>query len=256
MLSPDPSQWALLGAAALVAGLVDAVAGGGGMIQLPTLFAVLPQAAPALLLGTNKLAAVAGTLGAAWHYARHKRPPWRVILPATLLAFVGAAAGAWAVTQVPAAPLRKVLPWVLLALLVYTWVSTSGTVHAPHPSQRRNTAVAGAGAGVIGFYDGFLGPGTGAFLKVLYTRGLGFDFLHAAAPAKLANVASNLAALAVFITHDAVDWRLGAWMALCNFGGGQLGSRLALARGSQFVRRSLLVLVGVLLVKTFSDAYL
>lgn len=256
MLSLDPSQWALLGAAALAAGLVDAVAGGGGMIQLPAMFAVLPQAWPALLLGTSKVSSMAGTTGAAWHYARHKRPPWRVILPATLLAFAGAAVGAWAVTQVPAAPLRKALPWVLLALLVYTWVSTSGTVHAPHPNHRRNTAVAGAGAGLIGLYDGFLGPGTGAFLKLLYTRGLGFDFLHAAAPAKLANVASNVAALIVFIAQDAVDWRLGAWMAACNFTGGQFGSRLALARGSRFVRRSLLVLVSVLLVKTFADAYL
>lgn len=255
MLAVDPAQWGVLGAAAVVAGLIDAMVGGGGLIQLPVMFTALPTAMPAVLLGTNKLAAIAGTAGAAWHYARHKPPPWKVVLPATLLAFAGAAVGAWAVLHVPAAPLRKALPWVLLVLLVYTAFSSAGTEHAPHPDRRRNTAVAGIGAGAIGFYDGFLGPGTGAFLKLLYTRGLGFDFLHAAAPAKLGNVASNLAALVVFIAQAALDWRLGLFMAACNFAGGQLGSRLALARGSAFVRRCFLLLVGLLVVKTFHDAY-
>lgn len=255
MLSVDPSQWGVLGGAALVAGLIDAMVGGGGLIQLPVMFTVLPQALPAVLLGTNKLAAIAGTAGAAWHYARHKPPPWAVVLPATLLAFVGAAAGAWAVMHVPAAPLRMALPWILLALLVYTAWSSTGTDHVPHPDQRRNTAVAGVGAGAIGFYDGFLGPGTGAFLKLLYTRGLGFDFLHSAAPAKLGNVASNVAALIVFIAQDVVDWRVGLVMAVCNFAGGQIGSRIALARGSVFVRRCFLVLVSLLVLKTFHDAY-
>lgn len=255
MLTLDALQWSALGLAALAAGLVDAVVGGGGMIQLPAMFALLPQAWPAALLGTSKLASVAGTSGAAWHYARHKAPPWRTILPATLIAFFAAAAGAWTVSQVPAAPLRKALPWILLALLIYTALSRAGTIHAPHPDRRRNATVAGTGAGVIGFYDGFLGPGTGAFLKLLYVRGLGFDFLHAAAPAKLANVASNLAALLVFVAQGAVDWRLGAWMAACNFAGGQLGSRWALRRGSGFVRVCFLVVVGVLVVKTFLDAY-
>lgn len=256
MLSLDALQWGALGAAALAAGLVDAVVGGGGMIQLPAMFALLPEAWPAALLGTSELASVAGTSGAAWHYARHMAPPWRTILPATIMAFFAAAAGAWTVSQVPAAPLRMALPWVLLALLVYSVFSRAGTIHAPHADRRRNAVVAGTGAGVIGFYDGFLGPGTGAFLKLLYVRGLGFDFLHAAAPAKLANVASNLAALGVFIAQGAVDWRLGVWMAACNFAGGQLGSRWALRRGSAVVRRCFLVVVGLLLVKTFVDAYL
>jgi len=198
MLAHELSLWLSLGAAALAAGLVDAVVGGGGMVQLPALFALLPEAWPAALLGTSKLASLCGTAGAAWHYARHQAPPWRTILPGTLLAFMAAMAGAYTVTQVPAGPLRGALPWVLLALLVYSGCSQAGTVHAPHPDRRRNTVVAGTGASLIGFYDGFLGPGTGAFLKLLYVRGLGFDFLHAAAPAKLANVASNLAALLIF----------------------------------------------------------
>lgn len=256
MLSSDPLQWLALGAAAGAAGLVDAVVGGGGMIQLPAMFALMPEAWPAAVLGTSKLASVAGTSGAAWHYARHKSPPWPIILPATGIAFVAAMAGAWTVSQVPAAPLRKVLPWVLLVLLAYTAFSKAGEVHAPSVDRRRNAVVAGGGAGVIGFYDGFLGPGTGAFLKLLYVRGLGFDFLHAAAPAKLANVASNLAALGVFVVQGAVDWRLGAWMAACNFAGGQLGSRWALRRGSRFVRRCFLVVVSLLVLKTFADAYL
>ncbi len=116
--------------------------------------------------------------------------------------------------------------------------------------------MAAAGAAAVGCYDGFFGPGAGALYKLLFVRILGFDFLNAAAPAKLANVASNLAALIVFVVKGALLWKVGAAMAVANFAGGQVGSRLALRYGNRFLRGAFVVLVCVLIVKTFDDAYL
>lgn len=249
------SDWLALGAAAFAAGLVDSVMGGGGLIQIPALFAVFPGLAPAALLGTNKFAGCIGTLGAAAQYLRATAPRWTTVLPVIAAAFVAALAGAYAITLVPAEPLRKALPFVLLALLLYTTFSDAGYAHLPRFGRRREAAVAAAGAAGIGFYDGLFGPGAGAFYKLYFVRALGFDFVNAAAPAKIANVASNLAAVLVFAAKGLLIWKLAMAMAAANFLGGQLGSRIALRYGNRLIRRAFLVLVGVLIVKSFRDAY-
>jgi uncharacterized membrane protein YfcA len=248
-------QWFLLIGAAFAAGLVDSVMGGGGLIQVPALFAVFPGLAPAALLGTNKFAGCVGTLGAAVQYLRATAPRWSTVVPVIAAAFAAALAGAYAVTLVPADPLRKALPFVLLALLVYTLLSDAGFAHRPRFGRRREAAVAAGGAGAIGFYDGFFGPGAGAFYKLFFIRALGFDFVNAAAPAKLANVASNLAAVVVFLAKGLVIWKVALAMAAANFVGGQLGSRIALRYGNRFIRWAFLILVAVLIAKTFQDAY-
>ncbi len=253
---PPEGDWFFLCGAAFGAGLVDAVMGGGGLLQVPALFAVFPAAAPAALLGTNKFAGCIGTTGAAVQYARANMPRWSTVAPALVAAFVAALAGAYAITLVPATPLRKALPFVLLALLLYTAWGQAGLLHQPRHAPAREAAVASGGAAAVGFYDGFFGPGAGAFYKLIFVRLLGFDFLNAAAPAKLANVASNLAALLVFAIKGALLWQVAAAMALANFAGGQLGSRLALRYGNRFLRTAFLVLVGVLIVRTFHDAYM
>lgn len=250
------SDWAGLLAAAFAAGLVDSVMGGGGLIQIPALFAVYPGLAPAALLGTNKFAGCIGTLGAAIQYARATAPRMSTLLPVVAAAFLAAIVGAYAITLVPAGPLRKALPFLLLALLLYTVFSRAGDTHLPRFGRRREAAVAAGGAGAIGFYDGLFGPGAGAFYKIYFVRALGFDFVNAAAPAKLANVASNLAALIVFAVKGLLLWRVALAMAVLNFVGGQVGSRIALRYGNRLIRWAFLVLVGVLIVKTFRDAYL
>jgi uncharacterized membrane protein YfcA len=250
------SQWAPLLAAAFAAGLVDSVMGGGGLIQLPALFAVFPGFAPAALLGTNKFAGCIGTTGAAIQYVRATAPRWSTVAPVVAAAFVAALAGAYAITLVPAGPLRKALPFVLLALLLYTILSDAGFSHRPRFGARREAAVAAGGAAAVGFYDGFFGPGAGAFYKLFFVRALGFDFVNAAAPAKLANVASNLAAVAVFVAKGLVIWKVALAMAAVNFAGGQMGSRIALRYGNRLIRWAFLILVGVLILKTFQDAYL
>ena len=248
--------WVALGVAAFGAGVVDAVIGGGGMLQLPALFALLPGIAPPPLLGTNKFASAFGTTGAAVRYARSVPVPWRTVVPSMTIAFVTSLLGAYAVTLVPAEPLKMALPFVLATLLVYVWASGAGVEHAPKHSRRKTALIASSGTSAIGFYDGFLGAGTGAFYKILFVRGLGYSFLHAAAPAKFTNVASNLAAVLIFAVTGYIFWLLGLWMAVANFVGGQVGARIALRYGNDFIRYSFYVVVTVLIAKTFKDAYL
>jgi len=219
------------------------------------LFTVYPTLAPALLLGTNKIASLAGTAGAAVQYARTTRPRGTTIAPVVAAAFVASALGALALSHVPSEPLRKALPFVLLVLWVYTAWSDAGLAHEPRFARHHEAMVAASGAGAVGFYDGFFGPGAGAFYKLIFVRTLGFDFRNAAAPAKFANVASNLAAIGVFVANGMVIWQLAIVMAVANFLGGQVGSRIALRYGNRFMRWAFLAVVALLIVKTFHDAY-
>lgn len=245
-----------LGSAAFAAGLVDAVVGGGGLIQLPAMFSLLPKEAPATILGTNKLAAIFGTGSAAISYSRRVRVAWSTAAPAAIAAFALSFVGAWTVTQVPADFVRALLPFVLVAVAVYTFMKKDlGAVHAPlHSGMAERYWAIGIGA-AIGFYDGFFGPGTGSFLLFLFVRFFGFDFLSASAAAKVVNVACNLSALMWFGVSGHLLWQLGLLMAGCQIVGSVIGTRLALKHGSGFVRKLFLFVVTALIVKTAYDSF-
>jgi len=241
---------------AFFAGLVDAVAGGGGLIQVPALFAAYPDAPPATLLSTNKVSAVGGTLNAARRYLRHVSLPWAVVLPAIVAGFIGSLLGANAVSTFPAEPLRKALPFVLLFLLIYTWFQPSlGEEHVPKGENRFQQLKAALLGLTIGFYDGFFGPGTGSFLLFGFVRFFSFDFLHASAATKLVNVATNLAAILMLASLGQINWPLGVAMMVANIAGSQFGSRLAIQHGSAFVRKAFLVIVSLLILKSAWNAY-
>lgn len=245
----------LLLPAAFLAGCVDAVVGGGGLIQIPSLFAVFPGAAPATLFGTNKCASVFGTASAGWRYARRVALPWRAVLPAALAAFVFSYLGAAAVAWLPKALLRPLVLVLLVAAAAYTLARKDfGQLHRPAHAGWRELALATLLGMAIGFYDGFFGPGTGSFLIFLFVRCFGFDFLHASASAKIVNVATNLAALAYFL--PAGHWLPGiaVAMALCNVAGSLAGSRLALRHGSAFVRRVFIAVAGLLILRFAWDS--
>ena len=245
-----------LGLMAFMAGLIDAAVGGGGLIQIPALFNALPHVAPATLFGTNKVASVWGTAAATWRYAQRVDLPWRALWPAAAVAFVSSMAGAWTVTVVSPAFLRQVLPLVLLAVLVYTLARKDlGQHHAPRFQGARQAVAASTLGLVIGFYDGFFGPGTGSFFVFLLVRWLGFDFLHASASAKLLNTASNLAALLLFAWKGHVWWHYALAMAVANVLGSLLGTHMALRQGAGFVRWVFVLVVGALICKTGWDAY-
>jgi uncharacterized membrane protein YfcA len=248
---------ALLIMASLFAGFVDSIVGGGGLILLPALFSVMPGVTPATLLGTNKSAAVWGTAAAAAQFQRRIGLRWHALLPAAALAFGGALIGAWAVTVVPGDFLRRLLPGVLLALLIYTLLRKDmGQQHAPRYQGRTELAAAGVIGFGIGLYDGFFGPGTGSFLIFLFVRWLGYDFLNAAASAKLINMMTNFGALLLFGLKGHVLWRYGLMMAVANVAGSVLGTRIALHHGTGFVRKVFIAVVSALILKTAYDAFL
>lgn len=247
----------LLSAAAFLAGLIDAVVGGGGLIQIPVLFSVLPNASPASLLGTSKLAGIFGTSAAAVHFARRVKLAWSTAAPAALAAFALAFVGAYTVTRIPPDFIRKMLPFVLLAVALYTYKKKDfGSIHAPlHAGLKERLIAVLVGAG-IGFYDGFFGPGTGSFLVFLFVRFFGFDFLGASAVAKVVNVACNIAALLWFGYSGHLLWQVGLIMAVFNIAGSLIGSRLAIRHGSGFVRKIFLLVVSLLILKSAYDAFL
>jgi uncharacterized membrane protein YfcA len=232
-------EYVVLGVAAFSAGLVDAVVGGGGLIQLPAMFSIFPNMAPATIIGTNKLAA------------------WSVAAPAAFAALIFSFFGAYTVTKVSPDFFRTALPVVLLAVAIYTFAKKDfGSVHAPlHTGRKEQTLALLIGSG-IGFYDGFFGPGTGSFLVFLFVRIFGFDFLGASAVSKVVNVACNFSALVWFGYSGHLIWQLGAMMAVCQIGGSVIGSRLAMKHGSGFVRKLFLVVVSILIVKTGYDAWI
>jgi uncharacterized membrane protein YfcA len=247
----------ILCAAGLFAGLIDAIVGGGGLIQIPALFSTLPNVAPATLLGTSKLAGVWGTSVAAVSYARRVKVRWATAAPAALSAFVFAFLGAFTVTRIPPDFLRQLLPFILIAVAIYTFIRKDfGSLHKPAHIGLREKILALLAGSAIGFYDGFFGPGTGSFLVFIFVRFFGFDFLGASAVAKVVNVACNASALLWFGYSGHLLWQVGLLMAVCNVAGSLIGTRLAIRHGSGFVRKVFLLVVTALILKTSYDAFL
>lgn len=243
--------------ASLLAGFVDAIVGGGGLVLVPALFATFPNAPPATLFGTNKAGSIWGTAMATVQYGRRVQLPWHALAPAALAALLASLGGAWLVTLISAEFLRKILPAVLVLLLLYTLARKElGRHHVPRFAGQHEALVATAIGAVIGFYDGFFGPGTGSFFVFLLVRLLGYDFLHASAGAKLLNTASNLAALILFTLKGHVWWHFALAMALANIAGSLGGTHLALKHGTGFVRGMFILVVLALILKTSYDAYL
>ena len=239
---------------AFLAGALDAVVGGGGLVQLPALLVVLPQAPVVSLLGTNKLASVVGTGSAAITYSRRIELDRRMAGWMAGSAFAGAAAGALLATRVGSDVLKPLVLAALVSVLAYTLRTPSlGEVERLRLRAGAQRTVAVAGGAVIGFYDGFVGPGTGSFLVFLLVGAVGLSFLHASATSKVVNTMTNLAALLLFAAGGHVLWGLGAAMAVSNLAGSQVGARLAVRRGSAWVRRVFVVVVGALVLRLAVD---
>lgn len=241
-----PSVFVVVGIAGFAAGFVDSIAGGGGLISLPALLSV--GVPPHLALGTNKLQSALGTSVATANYARRgmiTREGLGLGITCTALA---AFAGAYAVTRLPADLLLRVIPWLLGAIFLYVLVS-------PQVGERRREGRLGVVAfhllfgSMLGFYDGFFGPGTGSFWTIAYVLLLGFALPHATGHTKAMNLASNLASLAWFAWHGDVFWVLGTTMGAANIGGAFLGSTLAIRRGAKFIRIFFLLAVGATIVR-------
>jgi uncharacterized membrane protein YfcA len=235
---------------AFLAGFIDAVVGGGGLIQIPALSILAPQLPVAAMLGTNKFASVWGTATAALQYSRRMPLAVPVIAPAAAAAFACALLGARTVSHVDNAFLKPLILAMMIAVLAYTlWRKDFGALHAPR-LERWGQLIAGFATGaVLGFYDGFFGPGTGSFLIFAFVGIFGFNFLAASASAKAVNAVTNLAALCYFASNGRVHYVLAIPMAVCNVAGSLIGARLAIARGSAFVRLLFIAVVTALIAR-------
>jgi uncharacterized membrane protein YfcA len=227
----------LLTATAVVSGFVDAIAGGGGLILMPTmLWAGLP---PHLALGTNKVQSLAGTSTALRNYLRGGQVDWRANLPSAIAAFLGAAAGAVAVQMIKPESLKLVVPLLLLGAAAYVIFSPRMTDEDAHQRlTQRGYAPVGGG---IGFYDGFFGPGAGSFYVTSLVALRGMGLTRATGTTKLLNAASNLGSLIVFIAGGKVLWLLGLCMAAGAMTGNWLGSHFAMRHGARLIRPLLIV---------------
>ncbi|WP_416385108.1 sulfite exporter TauE/SafE family protein [Tersicoccus mangrovi] len=239
--------------AGLAAGWVDAVVGGGGLLQLPAMLLV-PGITPVQALATNKMGSVFGTSTSAVTYYRRVRPDLRTALPMAGFALVGSVCGAIVAASLPQQVFKPVILVALIAVAVFTALKPdAGQVTRLRHSGRRHHGLAALIGAVIGFYDGLLGPGTGSFLVIALVTVLGYAFLQASAKAKIVNVATNIGALLFFVPHGSVLWGLGLILGAANMVGGYLGARTAVARGSRFIRVVFLVVVGLLVLKLGSD---
>ncbi|MFQ6170303.1 TSUP family transporter [Oryzobacter sp. R7] len=254
MDDPSVQVVALLGLAGFVAGWVDAVVGGGGLVQLPALLIGLPGATPAQVLATNKFGSVWGTATASLTYWRRVRPDLRTALPMAAVAYVGAVGGALIGLHIPKSLFNPIILVLLVAVGAYTLLKPSlGEATQLRWSGHRHTVAAMLTGFVIGVYDGALGPGTGSFLVFALVGLMGYAFLEASAKAKIANLATNLGALTVFAPGGHVVWTVGIVMAAANLLGGWVGARTAVRLGSRFVRTVFVLIVGAFVIRIGGD---
>jgi len=247
---PGLTVLALLALAGLAAGFVDAVVGGGGLVQLPALLVGLPGASPVQVLATNKVASWLGVTVSSATYLRRVRPEASTFVPLMLAAFVGSFGGALVASQLPRSAFDPIILVALVVVATYVWFKPSvGELTLLRFSGGRHLSTVALTGLAVGFYDGSIGPGTGSFFVFALVGLLGYNFLEASAKAKLANWATNLAALVVFVPQGVVLWELALPMAAANIVGGYLGARVAVARGSRFVRAFFLVVVSALILR-------
>lgn len=249
-------QVILLCVAAFTAGFVDAIVGGGGLIQTPAALVVLSGHPVVNAIGSTKIPSFSGTLFAAVQYLKKVR--LNVLLTAVMctLAFFSSFAGSKLLTVVSNAFMKPVLLVVLAGVAVYTFTRKNfGQHEAKDHSLRRQLWLCVLISIVIGFYDGFIGPGAGSFLILAFISLLGYDFLHASAQAKLVNLATNLGSIVLFSREGKIIWSVALPMAACNALGGMLGAKLALSKGNRFVRTVFLIVVTGTLLRFAWDVF-
>lgn len=252
----SPSLVLAFALAAFAAGFIDAVVGGGGLIQLPALLIGLPNTPLPTLFGTTKIASLAGTSVAAYQYAKRIRFQLGLLAVVSACAFAASFAGAKTVSHLNPTALKPLILVILVVIAVYTlWKKDLGAVHTKSLSQTKLLLYGSLIGLVVGFYDGFFGPGTGSFLVLGFVVVLGFEFVTASAYAKFVNCITNISALVVFIRQGNYLLGVAMLMAVCNMAGNMLGSRIALRKGNGFVRIIFLLIVSLMIIRYAYDVF-
>lgn len=246
----------LLCIVAFAAGFVDAVVGGGGLIQTPAGLVLLPQYSVATVIGTLKIPGFSGTSIAALQYSRRVKMNKRLLLLMMMLACAASFAGSYMLTRMSNSFMKPLLLGVLVVVAIYTYSNKQFGLHAEKThSVRRQWVYALLISLVLGLYDGFIGPGAGSFLILAFISMLGFDFLKASAYAKFVNAATNIGSIILFASTGKIIYAIALPMAVCNATGGWLGSRMALLRGNKFIRIFFLIVVCVTIIRFAYDVF-
>ncbi|QNE14118.1 TSUP family transporter [Pseudarthrobacter sp. NBSH8] len=246
----------LIVVAGFAAGWVDAVVGGGGLLQLPAMLLV-PGITPVQALATNKMGSIFGTTTSAVTYYGRVKPDLRTAVPMALIALAGSFAGAVLAATLPASVFKPIIVVALVVVALFTALKPNvGDITVLRHDGRAHYVVACLIGAVIGFYDGLIGPGTGSFLIIALVSAMGYAFLEASAKAKIVNMATNAGALIFFLPHGSILWGVGLVLGLANMAGGYLGARTAVKQGSRFIRVVFLLVVGTLIIKLGIDVWL
>jgi uncharacterized membrane protein YfcA len=247
----------LLGLAMFSAGFVDAIAGGGGLIQTPAMLLSFPNSNPVSVVGTSKTAAFFGTTTAALKYRKSIKTDPKLLLVMVVPAFFAACLGALLASHISSASFKSAIFFMMIAIFFYTLFKPDlGKINVEKHSPRKLMVIGSIAATLIGFYDGLIGPGTGSMLMIALVAIMGFAFVGASAIAKVVNATTNLASIIVVGIHIGIMWKLGLLLGVANLLGGYSGSHLAIAKGSSFIRIFYLIVTGLLIVRLGYSLYL
>lgn len=247
----------LLCLVSLCAGFIDAIVGGGGLLQTPAMLIILPQYPVATIFGTTKIPSISGTALAAYKYSRNVTLDYKVLLPVIVVAFFGSLLGAYCVAMIDSAVIKPVILVILIAVGLYTFTKKDFGLQQHKVISYIKALSTGLIFGfVIGFYDGLIGPGTGTFLVLAFISLLGSDFIHASASAKYVNVATNIAAIIYFGSTGHIIYEFAIPMAAFNLLGSYLGTKLALLKGNKFIRIFFLIIIAGTILRFAWDIFL
>jgi uncharacterized protein len=241
---------------AFIAGFIDAVAGGGGLIQMPALLINFPNASLPTLFGTNKIAALSGTSISAYQYSRKIQFDFRLLLLASLFSAIASFMGAQVVSHINVGVLKPLILVILIIIAVYSVIKKDLGAFQTRSLSFGKQALYGSLIGfVVGFYDGFFGPGTGSFLVIGFVVILGFEFIKASAYSKVINCVTNISALVVFIRQGNYIIEIAILLAICNIMGSVMGTRLAIKKGNRFVRIIFILIVSLMIARYAYDVF-
>ena len=248
---------ALLGLAMFSAGFVDAIAGGGGLIQTPAMLLTFPDRNPVSVVATSKTAAFFGTSTAAIQYRKSIKTDPKLLIAMVIPAFIGACFGALLASHISPESYKSSIFAIMIVIFIYTLLKPElGKVHVDKHSPRKLMVIGSIAACLIGFYDGLIGPGTGTMLMIALVAIMGFAFVGASAIAKVVNATTNLASIIVVGLRIGFMWKLGLVLAVANLAGGYMGSHMAIKKGSSFIRIFYLIVTGLLILRLGYSLYI
>lgn len=239
-----------LGFFALLAGFIDSIVGGGGLVQFPATLVSLPNAPLASIFGTNKIASISGTTISAYSYAKRVKFNYPLIIVISVFGFIASYFGANAVTILDPNKLKPTILVLMILIAIYTFLKKDLGSSKAVEITRNKQFIGGVAVGaLVGFYDGFLGPGAGSLYVLGFVSILGFDFLHASAYSKIINWVTNFSALTVFIKDGHYIIEVALVMSIFNIIGNVVGTRMAISKGNGFIRFVFMIVVSLMILR-------